>query len=85
MSGGGNNGKLKLGAKLTHEPAEVYKGAGALKIAEHISQQFRVEPFDRMNRYQDHTIAFWIYFFEGFSSRSCAIDRQEKTPMKRKT
>ena len=66
MSGGGNNGKLKLGAKLTNDPAEVYKGAGALKIAEHISQQFRVEPFDRMNRYQDHTIAFWIYFFEGF-------------------
>ncbi len=66
MSGGGHNGKLKLGAKLTNEPAEVYKGAGALKIAENISQQFRVEPFDRMNRYQDHTVVFWIYFFEGF-------------------
>ena len=66
MTGGGNNGKLKLGAKLTNEPAEVHKGAGALKIAENISQQFRVEPFDRMNRYQDHTVVFWIYFFEGF-------------------
>ena len=29
-------------------------------------QQFRVEPFDRMNRYQDHTVVFWIYFLEGF-------------------
>ena len=66
MTGGGNNGKLRLGAKLTNEPAEVYKGAGALKIAGNISAQFRVEPFDRMNRYQDHTVAFWIYFFEGF-------------------
>ena len=32
LTGGGNNGKLKLGAKITNEPAEVYKGAGALKI-----------------------------------------------------
>ena len=78
MSGGGHNGKLKLGAKLTNEPAEVYKGAGALKIAENISQQFRVEPFDRMNRYQDHTVVFWIYFLRGVSSRSRAIDPQEK-------
>ncbi len=66
MTGGGNNGKLRLGATLTNEPAEVYKGAGALKISGNISQQFRVEPFDRMNQYQDHTVAFWIYFFEGF-------------------
>ena len=66
LTGGGNDGKLRLGATLTNEPAEVYKGAGALKISGNISQQFRVEPFDRMNRYQDHTIAFWIYFLEGF-------------------
>ena len=66
MTGGGNNGKLRLGAKITNDPAEVYKGAGALKIAGNISAQFRVEPFDRMNQYQDHTVAFWIYFFEGF-------------------
>lgn len=66
LTGGGNDGKLRLGATLTNEPAEVYKGAGALKISGNISQQFRVEPFDRMNRYQDHTVAFWIYFFEGF-------------------
>ena len=66
MTGGGNNGKLRLGAKFTNEPVEVYKGAGALKISGNISAQFRVEPFDRMNRYQDHTVAFWIYFLEGF-------------------
>lgn len=66
MTGGGNDGKLRLGAKLTNEPVEVYKGAGALKISGNISAQFRVEPFDRMNQYQDHTVAFWIYFFEGF-------------------
>ncbi|MYE89406.1 LamG domain-containing protein [Candidatus Poribacteria bacterium] len=66
MTGGGNDGKLRLGATITKEPAEVYKGAGALKISGNISQQFRVEPFDRMNQYQDHTVAFWIYFFEGF-------------------
>ena len=67
MTGGGNNGKLRLGATLTNEPEEVYKGTGALKISGNISQQFRVEPFDRMNQYQDHTVAFWIYFFEGFN------------------
>ena len=66
MSGGGNNGKLKLGAKLTNEPAEIHKGTGALKIAGNISAQFRVEPFNRMNRYQDHTVVFWIYFLEEF-------------------
>ena len=66
MTGGGNNGKLRLGAKLTNEPVEVYEGAGALKISGNISAQFRVEPFDRMNRYQDHTVAFWIYFLEEF-------------------
>ena len=31
LTGGGNNGKLKLGAKITNEPAEVYKGAGGTK------------------------------------------------------
>ena len=32
MTGGGNNGKLRFGAKITNEPAEVHKGVGALKI-----------------------------------------------------
>ena len=37
LTGGGNDGKLKLGAKITNEPAEVVKGAGALKIFNNIS------------------------------------------------
>ena len=31
MSGGGNNGKLRFGAKITDDAAEVHTGAGALK------------------------------------------------------
>ena len=63
LTGGGNNGKLKLGAKLTNEPAEVYKGAGAVKFT-NISAQVRVDPFKRMNEYNDNTYTFWIYIFD---------------------
>ncbi len=62
LTGGGNDGKLKLGAKITNEPAEVYKGAGAVKFT-NISAQVRVEPFKRMNEYKDNTYTFWIYIF----------------------
>ena len=63
LTGGGNNGKLKLGAKITNEPAEVYKGAGALKIFNNISAQFRVDEFDRMNKYGENTFTFWLYIY----------------------
>ena len=62
LTGGGNNGKLKLGAKLTDVPEEVYKGTGAVKFT-NISAQVRVEPFKRMNEYDENTYAFWIYIF----------------------
>ena len=64
LTGGGNNGKLKLGATITNEPAEIYKGTGALKIFNNISAQFRVDEFDRMDKYADHTYAFWFYALE---------------------
>ena len=63
MTGGGHNGKLRFGAKITNEPAEVYKGTGALKIFNNISAQLRVEPFDRMDKYEDNTYAFWLYIY----------------------
>ena len=63
MTGGGNNGKLKFGAKITNEPAEVYRGAGALKIFNNISAQFRVDAFKRMDTYGDHTYTFQLYIF----------------------
>ena len=58
MTGGGNNGKLRFGATITNEPAEVYKGTGALKIFNNISAQpiFRVDSFDRMDKYTNHTV-----------------------------
>ena len=62
LTGGGNDGKLKLGAKLTDVPEEVYKGTGAVKFT-NISAQVRVEPFKRMNEYDENTYAFWIYIF----------------------
>lgn len=62
LTGGGNHGKLKLGAKLTDVPEEIYKGTGAVKFT-NISAQVRVEPFERMNEYNEHTYAFWIYIF----------------------
>jgi hypothetical protein len=63
MTGGGHNGKLKFGAKITNEPAEVYKGAGALKIFNNISAQFRVDSFKRMDTYRDNTYTFRLYIF----------------------
>jgi hypothetical protein len=62
LTGGGNHGKLKLGAKLTNEPAEVYKGAGAVKFT-NISAQVRVDPFKKMDAYNDHTYTFQLYIF----------------------
>ena len=64
MTGGGNNGKLRFGATITSEPAEVYKGTGALKIFNNISAQLRVDSFDRMDKYKDHTYIFWFYVLE---------------------
>ena len=64
MSGGGHNGKLKLGAKLTNEPAEVHTGTGALKIFNNISAQFRVDSFKRMDTYRENTYAFWLYIYD---------------------
>ena len=62
LTGGGNHGKLKLGATLTDVPEEIYKGAGAVKFT-NISAQVRVEPFKRLNEYNENTYAFWIYIF----------------------
>ena len=62
LTGGGNHGKLKLGAKLTNEPAEVYKGTGAVKFT-NISAQVRVDPFKKMDAYNDHTYTFQLYIF----------------------
>ena len=63
MTGGGNNGKLRFGAKITNEPAEVHTGTGALKIFNNISAQLRVEPFKRMDTYGDNTYTFWLYIY----------------------
>ena len=63
LTGGGNDGKLKLGAKITNEPAEVYKGAGALKIFNNISAQFLVESFKEMDGYRENTYTFWLYIY----------------------
>lgn len=64
MSGGGNNGKLRFGAKITNEPAEVHTGAGALKIFDNVSAQLRVDSFERMDTYKEHTYTFWLYKYE---------------------
>ena len=71
LTGGGNNGKLKLGAKITNEPEEIYKGAGALKIFNNISAQFRVDEFDRMNKYGEHTYTFWLYIYSVRNDPCC--------------
>ncbi len=63
LTGGGNDGKLKLGAKITNEPAEIYKGTGALKIFNNISAQFLVESFREMDSYKDNTYTFWLYVY----------------------
>ena len=72
MSGGGNNGKLKLGAKLTTEAAEVHTGTGALKIFNNVSAQFRVDAFKRMDTYGDNTYAFWLYIYGVRNDPCCA-------------
>ena len=63
LTGGGNNGKLKLGAKITNDPAEIYKGTGALKIFNNISAQFLVESFKEMDNYKENTYTFWLYIY----------------------
>ena len=75
LTGGGNHGKLKLGAKITNEPAEVHTGAGALKIFNNISAQVRVEPFKRMNEYKDNTFTFWIYIFNRMGALSSIVEK----------
>ena len=75
LTGGGNNGKLRFGAKITNEPAEVHKGVGALKLFNNISAQLRVEPFDRMDEYEDNTYAFWLYIFNPMGARSSILKK----------
>ena len=75
MTGGGNNGRLRFGAKITNEPAEVHKGVGALKLFNNISAQLRVEEFDRMDKYGDNTYAFWIYVFNPMGARSSILKK----------
>ena len=72
LTGGGNNGKLKLGAKIADDPAEIYKGTGALKIFNNISAQFRVDEFDRMNKYGENTYTFWLYIYGVRDDPCCA-------------
>ena len=75
MTGGGNDGRLRFGAKITNEPAEVQKGVGALKLFNNISAQLRVEEFDRMDKYGDNTYAFWIYIFNPMGARSSILKK----------
>ena len=75
MTGGGHNGKLRFGAKITNEPAEVHKGIGALKLFNNISAQLRVDEFDRMDKYGDNTYAFWIYIFNPMGARSSILKK----------
>ena len=75
LTGGGNHGKLRFGAKITNEPAEVHTGAGALKIFNNISAQVRVEPFDRMDEYGDNTYAFWLYIFNPMGALSSIVEK----------
>ena len=70
LTGGGNNGKLKLGAKIANDPAEIYKGTGALKIFNNISAQFLVESFKEMDNYREHTYTFWLYIY-GVRNDAC--------------
>ena len=74
LTGGGNDGKLKLGAKLTNEPAEVYKGTGALKIFQNISAQFLIESFREMDNYEDNTYTFQLYIFGVRNDVCCAVE-----------
>ncbi len=72
LTGGGNDGKLKLGAKITNEPAEVYKGTGALKIFNNISAQLLVESFKEIDTYKDNTYTFQLYIFGVRNDPCCA-------------
>jgi hypothetical protein len=74
LTGGGNDGKLKLGAKITNEPAEVYKGAGALKIFNNISAQVLVESFKEMDNYRENTYTFWLYIYSVRNDPCCAVE-----------
>ena len=74
LTGGGNDGKLKLGAKITNEPAEVYKGAGALKIFQNISAQFLVESFRELDSYEDNTYTFQLYIFGVRNDACCPVE-----------
>ena len=74
LTGGGNDGKLKLGAKITNEPAEVYKGAGALKIFNNISAQVLVESFKELDSYKDNTYTFQLYIFGVRNDPCCAVE-----------
>ena len=74
LTGGGNDGKLKLGAKITNEPEEVYKGAGALKIFNNISAQVLVESFKEMDSYKDNTYTFWLYLYSVRNDPCCAVE-----------
>ena len=74
LTGGGNDGKLKLGAKITNEPAEIYKGTGALKIFNNISAQFLVESFKEMDSYKDNTYTFWLYIYSVRNDPCCAAE-----------
>ena len=75
MTGGGNDGRLRFGAKITNEPAEVQKGVGALKLFNNVSAQLRVEEFDRMDKYGDNTYAFWMYIFNPMGARSSILKK----------
>ena len=74
LTGGGNNGKLKLGAKIANDPAEIYKGTGALKIFQNISAQFLVESFKEMDTYKENTYTFWLYIFGVRNDPCCASE-----------
>ena len=74
LTGGGNDGKLKLGAKIADDPAEIYKGTGALKIFNNISAQFLVESFKEMDDYKENTYTFWLYIFGVRNDPCCATE-----------
>ena len=74
LTGGGNDGKLKLGAKIANDPAEIYKGTGALKIFQNISAQFLVESFKEMDTYKENTYTFWLYIFGVRNDPCCASE-----------
>ena len=54
MTGGGNNGKLRFGATITNEPAEVYKGTGALKIFNNSRAETKIN--NHLGEYQNRSL-----------------------------